>query len=247
LKGYSHRKRGKPHPKSLHGLCYELAGRNYVHKHNIPSPFQPTIKKWQRHSRGTNVEIEIRMVDDQFMESVIKRLSESNYFILGSTEFELIDCSLSKDATIKMDGSVPVLPDLFTIKLLSPTLFSKQRVTSTGIVYENIRVMNMKHYLHSICKYLHARFGYQTDFDMVDNIAKKTKVNYEKFEPIELRTRSSYKTDKAIHGEMTVNIKDLSIEEKLLLGKLVKLSTYVGVGQKKAFGYGQVRLERYGA
>src|SRR5699024_5750426 len=214
----------------------ELAGRNYVHKHNVPSPFQPVIKKWQRNKKGTQIELEIRIVDNNFLEAVLKRLEHTEYFILGSTEFELVQYEAHYDTCINLDSYIQPLPSIFNIQFNSPTLFSRQEVTERGIVYKKIQEINLKLLLHSICKYLQVRFNYKTDFDTVDAIAKKTIVIHEYFEPINIKATSSYQTDRALHGEMTLKIKSLNKEERDLLGKLLKLSTYIGVGNKKAFG-----------
>jgi len=247
IEGITNRRRNKPYPKSLHGLCYELAGRNYEHKHNVPSPFQPVIKKWNKIAKGTEVAIEIRIVDNEFYNAVIKRLDKSEYFILGSTEFEITNIKATKDLLLDFKNNVPPLPDVFKIRFDSQTVFSQMEVTDNGIIYHSIDDINMKLFLHSICKFLQNRFNYKTDFDIVNNIAKKSIIINQSIQPVQVTATQSYSKEKAVYGHLTLKITDLNEEEKQLLGKLVKLASYVGVGHKKAFGYGKVRLERYGA
>src|SRR5699024_11987975 len=102
INSITNRRRKKPYAKSLHGMCYELAGREYEHIHNKPPAFQPVIKEWEMVKNGTNISIEIRIVEEEFYNKAIERLQQSNYIVVCSKEFVIIDFIYSKEMDIDL-------------------------------------------------------------------------------------------------------------------------------------------------
>ena len=246
INGITNRRRKKPYAKSLHGMCYELAGREYEHIHNKPPAFQPVIKEWEMVKNGTNISIEIRIVEEEFYNKAIERLQQSNYLVVGSTEFEIIDFKATKDMVIDLDGSMPPIPEVFKIKFETPTFFRQKReVEGGGYYYVTIPEPSMKTFVHSVTKYIQRRFGYKTNFDLVNDVANKTRVIHKESKMVDVVATQSYTKDKAFVGHLAVDTSTLNEGEKNMLGKIIKIASYSGVGRQKGFGLGKVRIERY--
>src|SRR5699024_10513856 len=239
IEGITNRRRGRPFPKSLHGMCYELAGREYEHIHNKPPAFQPSIRKWEAVKGGTNIEIEIRITEDEFYNHAMERLMKSNYLIVGSTEFEIIKFEGKKDVVLNFDEKVPSVPEVFKLNFATPTFFRKRKESEGGgYYYVTIPEPNMKNVLHSISKYLQRRTGFKTSFELIDSIANKIHVIHKEAKRTNVIATQTYSKEKAFLGHMVLDTTALDEEEADMFGKLIKIGSYSGVGHQKGFGFG---------
>lgn len=231
------------YPKCLSDFCHKISEMKYANNFNVP--FQPFINQLEQKYRKTNIEIEIRIIDNNYLDMILKYLESSKTINLGSTEFDITDIKIKKDNVIDLNGSVPLLPEIFTVKFESQTLFKKERQTSIGVIQEDVHYLDKELFINYLYKDLKDRFNFNLPNNIINNITNKIIVISESSQVFDVyETEDANSKDVCVAGYQTFNIKNLNKNEIQALGKMLKIATYSGVGEKKDFGYGKVRLER---
>src|SRR5699024_10581438 len=131
-----------PYPEDLLDFCHEITEKKYINNFNVP--FQPSINQWKQENEETNIEIEIRIVDNNYLKIALKHLTNINTINIGFNKINVKNIDTKKDSVINLNNSVPKLPEIFTVKFESQTLLKKEVETNIGTIQESMFYLNKK-------------------------------------------------------------------------------------------------------
>jgi len=228
-----------PTAQELHKLCYQVTGNEYINEEGKPSPFQPLIKSWEKNEEETRANIQIKAINRNYTNETIDYLEHNNSIYLKGYNFNLISYEVYNNYSIDLNETTLLPPTKFKVSLETPILLSKEQVTDRGVVFNEINKLEFKTFIESMQHFIEDYFDYSFNLNNIKNIYLNCNVTEENYKEVE-----SDSSDKALQGSFLVDYSNLSIEEQSDLGKLLNLSSYIGVGNKRAYGYGVIGLER---
>lgn len=232
----------KPYPKSLHGLCYHLAGENYPHNDHLPPMFHPFINNWKASKQwGTKATIRISNVDEKLTRNMLQTLAKVKKIRLGSMDLTIDDVTLVKQETIPLDvNATSPVPDEFKLKFDTPTKFrSRSNCTYATKAYPDIQL-----FIRSVARNLHLLFGVKMNLEEQDNLIANIDLMNAIGYPIHSKIERNVSSDNSFIGELHLNCQRLTLEQKKMFGLLLKTAKYTGVGHKKGYGFGHIQIKR---
>lgn len=241
---YSNNRRGKPFFKSLHGLSYNLAGKDYPHIHNSPPKFHPVIKKWNTNKEGTNATLSLKTVDEDLLNNIVNSLKENDNIHIGKNEFKVKEYKIIKQEHIDFNGEIPSLPNYFKIDFKTPTTFRTKNNGEPMTDYQTIAFPDIHFMIRSMARNAHKLFGFECTLEEQRNIADKIIIFNSVILPQQVRLAVNMPIIDTFMGYIHLDISELNYNQKQTLGKLLKVSTYTGVGFKKGFGLGDIQITR---
>ena len=233
----------KPYPKYLHGLCYHLANKKGGHNKYQPPKFHPFISKWQRNKQGTEAHIKIANTDEALNQNMLETLKKSVTLRLGRNKLIVSRYGIDRQETIPLDfdNSIPV-PDEFKICFMTPTKFRSRNVQ----YYETIAYPDINLLIRSIARNLHILHGVEVSLEqqqqMAGNILLMNAIGY----PVQSKIDKNSKYESSFVGELHLSCVHLKQEQKKMLGLLLRTAMYTGVGHKKGYGYGHIKIDKPG-
>lgn len=237
--GYHH----KPYPRQLHGLCYGLAGEDFV-REKIPV-FHPIIKDWKANSYGTNGVLIISNVSDHFSACVLKGLSETETLRLGSVTYEITSYEIiqTKILPVKTYDAKPV-PDEIWITFNTPTVFRSSNRTLGD--HQTFAYPDLKQFLLSISNqllWLKNKTQPYAPFKEIERILSKVHIVDITNHPV--AAKLEHKDNRPLStfiGNMHLLCHDLDEDDKKILGYLLTWGKWLGVGWKSGYGFGNLTV-----
>ncbi|HLR41518.1 MAG TPA: CRISPR system precrRNA processing endoribonuclease RAMP protein Cas6 [Virgibacillus sp.] len=231
----------KPYPKYLHGLCYHLASKRGEHNKYTPPKFHPFISKWRRNKQGIEGHIKIAITDEILKQNMLETLGKNASLRLGRHKFVISRYNVDRQETVSLNvnNAIPI-PDEFKICFITPTKFRSRN----GQFYETIAYPDINLVIRSIARNLHILYGVEVTLEqqknLVENVLLINAIGY----PVQARIDKSSKYENSFVGELHLSCINLNLEQKKLLGLLLRSAIYTGVGHKKGYGYGHIKVNR---
>ena len=231
----------KPYPKYLHGLCYHLASKSGEHNQYQPPKFHPFISKWRRNKQGTEGHIKIAITDEILNQNMLKTLGKNACLRLGRHKFVISRYNVDRQETIalNLNKAMPI-PDEFKICFITPTKFRSRN----GQFYETIAYPDMDLVIRSIARNLHILYDVEVTLEQQKNLVKNILLINAIGYPVQAKIDKNSKYEKSFVGELHLSCINLNPKQKKLLGLLLRSAMYTGVGHKKGYGYGHIKIDR---
>lgn len=231
----------KPYPAALHGLCYYLAGEDYPHKKFMPPFFHPFIMNWKSGKWGTKVILQITSMDIELTERMLNSLQSLRDIRLGHGNLLIERFNLIKQEDIPLDPeqAVPV-PNEFKIEFVTPTRFRTFKIDRyLSKAYPDLRL-----FIRSAARQLHLLYGVEIGLEEQEKLIQGIEIIHVVGYPVQVKIDAKAPYDDSFIGEMHLVCTKLSEKDKRLFGLLLKTAKYFGIGHKKGYGNGHIKIKR---
>lgn len=231
----------KPYPKFLHGLCYHLAGKSYSHHKYKPPKFHPFISNWNANKWGTKANIKIANIDEKLKLNILDSLERSSLLRLGYSQLTITRFAIERQENISLDlsKSIPV-PNEFKINFITPTKFRTRSVQYYGTTaYPDVSLL-----IRSISRNLHILYGVKLTLEKQEELAKNILLINAIGYPVRSKIGRTSEYEDGFVGELHLSCVNLDEEQKRIFGMLLRTAMYTGIGHKKGYGYGHIKINR---
>lgn len=232
----------KPYPYELQGLCYHLAGSNYKHEKHLPPKFHPYLAEWKSNSKfGTKATLKISSISEELTDGILRSLELTEVIRIGQKELPLVGFTVEKQelVSLEVEHSKPA-PDEFKINFQTPTKFRTRASNS----YSTRAYPDLKLFLRSAARNLHIQFGLKISLEEQDQLVEQIRLVNAIAYPVKVKCERKEPIQDSFIGEVHLDCRNLDMQQKKLLGLLMKSVKYTGVGHKKGYGLGHIQIKR---
>src|SRR5699024_8690288 len=98
--------------------------------------------------------------------------------------------------------------------------------------------------IRSISRNLHILYGVKLDIEKQEGLAKNILLINAIGYPVRSKISRSSEYEDGFVGELHLSCINLDEEQKRIFGMLLRTALYTGIGHKKGYGYGHIKINR---
>lgn len=235
----TNRKGLRIYPINLHSICYNMAGPEYPHPMNIPPVFQPVVTRFEETNNCTNVKLEISSIDEKFSALFMNNVKNKRVVYCGHIPLSVKKIWLDRHELLPTSPEAirEILPNVFEIHFITPTVFQKEG----RIFYVMPSLLSM---MMSVGRNLGILFGIKLPRDIIRSINKKIGITSANIRTETVLTGIADDQEiPAFTGNIELSLHHLNDEEKRTLTFLLKWAEWMGVGKRRGYGLGAIRVK----